>query len=449
MHAQIPLLCLALLLTPAPEISGGDKASLHLKFSELDKNDLFSFTPQEIVAECTRLLAASEKESAKQKAEWHFQRGKARSRLNDVKESMEDFAAACQLAPQDATARAHLAVAHLALKDPKSALRESEEALRLGPKIAQCHLARAAVAFSAGDVKKALGSAGEAIRLDDRYDEAYWLRALIHFHQNDANQSLKDLDRYLAICPVDPTKDRAFPYYLHGSCLLLLNRPQDAQRSFMAGASLDPRSNEVTWGTYMAYRDLRKWHMAAHMAEVHATIRPDHPLSFLIQADAQAELGNFERANALVEKAHEIRNDAQSLCAAGEVNCKLGNYNAALEAYDSAIKVTTNGGAIALAGKAMILASCPERKFRNGEESLRLALKAHEQAPEFYKWRTTLALAEAHAELGKFDVAEKLAREALPAVKAAPLFKMQVERRIECFEKQTPFRMQPCAKKGQ
>ena len=87
----------------------------------------------------------------------------------------------------------------------------------------------------------------------------------------------------------------------------------------------------------------------------------------------------------------------------GNVLSRLGNYEAAKAHYADAIRLDP-GCAEAYNASAMIMAACPEAKFRDGKGAVAFATRAC----ELTKWkdpRFLNTLAAAQAEMGDFDAA--------------------------------------------
>lgn len=117
-------------------------------------------------------------------------------------------------------------------------------------------------------------------------------------------------------------------------------------------------------------------------------------------------------------------NDSEDFAKRAEAWKTLGQYDRALADYDRAIACKRDETE-ALAGKAMLLACCPDPAFRDGAEALRLARRAYrvnggghsimvdtDTYEVFVGSEYVEAVSAAHAELGRFEKAADELRQA-------------------------------------
>ena len=93
----------------------------------------------------------------------------------------------------------------------------------------------------------------------------------------------------------------------------------------------------------------------------------------------------------------------------------------------------------AYATKAWLLATCPDKKFRDGKEAVELAKKACESAGGNFPrhWET---LAAAYAEAGQFDQAVKWQQMVLADKEAAKAGGQNLRKRLKLYQEQKPYR---------
>jgi tetratricopeptide (TPR) repeat protein len=112
-------------------------------------------------------------------------------------------------------------------------------------------------------------------------------------------------------------------------------------------------------------------------------------------------------------------------------------YAKALADYEKAAQLAPKGqfGASYLTTLAMLLASCPDAKIRDGKKALEVAQKAYELA----KGPNELAtLATAYAELGEFDKAVEWQTKAIDS--APSVLKEQYQARLKLYQDKKPYR---------
>ena len=114
-------------------------------------------------------------------------------------------------------------------------------------------------------------------------------------------------------------------------------------------------------------------------------------------------------------------------------------WEQALADFDAVLKVQPKDYN-ALAERALLLATCPDDKIRDGERALTDA----KQALALQKWHNTAsALAAAYAESGDFDRAASAQEEAIQLAKqSGPALVPEFEKRLELYRAKMPYRSQ-------
>ena len=115
-----------------------------------------------------------------------------------------------------------------------------------------------------------------------------------------------------------------------------------------------------------------------------------------------------------------------------------GDFEKAKEDYEAAVKLNPDLDE-SLNGFAWFLATCPDAKFRNGKEAVKLATKACKFS-EGKDWYHLDTLAAAYAESGDFKQAVEYAQK---AIAVAPPNKLTLcEQQLARFKEKKPFRSQ-------
>ena len=86
--------------------------------------------------------------------------------------------------------------------------------------------------------------------------------------------------------------------------------------------------------------------------------------------------------------------------------------------------------------KASLLATCENDQIRNGAEAVRLATLAYESksVSHLEKWRAVMVLAEAYAEIQRYDEARMLARYAIELLGPDSIHRASYLRKLARFE---------------
>jgi tetratricopeptide (TPR) repeat protein len=154
---------------------------------------------------------------------------------------------------------------------------------------------------------------------------------------------------------------------------------------------------------------------------------------------------NDEIEKALTDLNEAIRlnpSDEESMGYRGLIWEEKGQYDKAHADYSKALQLSPEDAGN-MAALAMLQASCPEARFRNGRQAVTLATKACElsqwQAREY-----VAALAAAYAETGDFKKAVEYGQKALEI--ARDVEKVETQKMLDGFKANKPYRHEASAK---
>jgi len=146
---------------------------------------------------------------------------------------------------------------------------------------------------------------------------------------------------------------------------------------------------------------------------------PNHVESLYLLASCLARLDREQEAIVYARKVAELAPNGPLVHGLlGSLLCANGQYGEALVHLEAALAM--NAGDVTIANNlAWLLATCPEAAYRDGPRALRLAQWAckatsHKSPPLLD------SLAAAYAEVGQFDEAVKVARQAIETVRTNP-----------------------------
>ncbi len=183
-------------------------------------------------------------------------------------------------------------------------------------------------------------------------------------------------------------------------------RYAEAEAHFTEALRLNPGSTDIhnNLGTVLS-RQKRYAEAEAHFTEA-LLLDPGFVAAHFNLGLVHAEQGKDEAA--VAHYAEAVRRHPGYVGAhhnLGNVLCRLGKYDAAAAQYAEAIRLDP-GYAEAYNASAMLMAACPEAKFREGKKAVQFATRACEltkgKEPRFFN-----TLAAAQAESGDFDAAVK------------------------------------------
>jgi Flp pilus assembly protein TadD len=148
----------------------------------------------------------------------------------------------------------------------------------------------------------------------------------------------------------------------------------------------------------------------------------------------------YDKAYQDLTEAHRLQPDL--LVPLRGWRCLLTNdYAGALREFDDALRVNPEDGR-SLAGKAWLLATCPEPRFRDGNQAVALATRACELSA----WKEAGAvqgLAAACAEAGRFEEAVRWQQQAMadPAFARFFVYAGEAQKQLQLYRDRRPYQM--------
>jgi tetratricopeptide (TPR) repeat protein len=281
-----------------------------------------------------------------------------------------------------------------------------DEVIRLQPTFARAHILRGNAYMLKVKYDKALADFNQAIRIDPKNATAYCDRADLENHFRGRPQNaLADYDRAIRLAP---KFQRA--YFNRGICFLELHAYNGAIANFT-------RSIELVLNDLSAYGS---------------------------RAYAYAKRGDREHALADAKVAIRLKLSQIPLFRVTDLFLRAEAYQMlrqpelALRDFREAVRIIPSRGT-AYENLAWFLATCPNNRFRNGNEAVSVAKKAYELS-DGKRSGTYDTFAVAYAESGDFDQAVKYEKQALTDSSLASKEREECEKRLTLFEQRKPFR---------
>jgi len=259
---------------------------------------------------------------------------------------------------------------------------------------------RAQKAYEAENFDEAIQIFGEVIKIDPTYVEAYVSRGMAWTEKSQPEKAIKD---YNEAIKVDPKFVQA---WFHRGIYWNNRKEFDKGiKDFSEALALEPKDDAALYNRGIAWAGKGDFDKA--IKDYDASIKLD---------DAYAP--------AFVSR-------AQALAARKQ-------YEKAIQDYESAIRVDSKEGA-GLNGKAWILATCPDKQYRDGKKAVDLATIACELT-KFKDAEYLDTLSCAYAEAGKFDEAIKWQKKALADPEFAKAAGPDSQAKLKLFEQKKPYR---------
>ena len=267
-------------------------------------------------------------------------------------------------------------------------------------KAADAAYKRAQAAFENSEFDEAIKLFGEVLKIDAGYVEAYVSRGMAWNEKSDPDRAIKDFNEAIK---VDPKFAPAFVN--RGMAWNMKEEYDSAIKDFGAALALDPKDDAALFHRGLAWSKKGDFDKALKDYDASLKLDDSSALARVYRGDAHAARKEFDKA---------------------------------IEDYEEAIRLDPKDGA-GLNGKAWILATCPDKKYRDGKKAVELATMACEQT-KFKEADFLDTLSCAHAEAGKFDEAVKWQKKALADPNFARELGANANGKLKLFEQKKPFR---------
>ena len=279
------------------------------------------------------------------------------------------------------------------------------EALRLNPEYAKGHDDLGSVLYIQGKYEEAEAQFVEAVRLDPGDENAH----------NNLGFFLYTRGRYGEAWLISSKRCGSIPAMTKHTTIWAISsmrrgKREEAEAQFTEALRLNPEYADAHYNLGVALQTKGSYRAAKdHFTDV-LRLNPGY-------ADAHNNLGAIlsiegRRAEAEAHFAEAVRLDSGSVQAhynLGTILSDLGNYAAARAHFAEAVRLAPGDPNVCNAN-AMLMAACPEAKFRDGKGAVQFATRAC----ELTAWNDPLslnALAAAQAEAGDFDAAVSAQKE--------------------------------------
>jgi tetratricopeptide (TPR) repeat protein len=282
----------------------------------------------------------------------------------------------------------------------QKAIDRLNELIAASPDNSRLFSGRAAVWLELGDLERALADCTNAIRLAPRSAEAYNNRGFMWTEKEDFDKAISDFDLAISL---DPNHAPAF----------------------------DNRG--LAWGAKGEYEKAIQDHTTAIQLD------PQNGHYYNNRGNVYSALGDHEKA--LADFTAAVRLDPHEAVGynnRGNARYFLKEYEKALIDFTEAIRLDPHDP-VAYNSRAVLRASCPDEKYRDGKKAIADATKACELT-EWKDAETLDTLAASYAEDDAFDKAVEFSQKAIDL--ADDDAKPELESRLKLYQEKKPFRQE-------
>ncbi len=348
----------------------------------------------------------------------------------------------------------------------EKALSDMNESIRLNQQNPVAFNNRGIILNAMGRFPEAMVNLDHAIKLKKDYADAFENRGLVNASMGQYPKAVEDYDQAIELRETNP-----WSYINRGSAQNNMGKFKEAKADFLQALRINKKICDAYVGLSVSCLGETDVEKALKFAELAVKRNPRNGLAFNQRGWTNHEAGNMDEA--LHDFGQAIRFEPNLYLPysnRGMCYTEQGKFDLAIKDFTRSLKLNprapityTNRGAAYMAKKdykkanadlrkavemapnladannrlAWFLATCPDKKFRDGK----LALTHAKKAVEFTKmeeWSFLDTLAAAHAENGDFDKAIEIAGKAL---KMAPQeAKDECKTRLAMFQKKEPFR---------
>jgi tetratricopeptide (TPR) repeat protein len=340
------------------------------------------------------------------------------------------------------------------------AIRDYTEALRIDPSLSFCYSERGALYDNKGERDKAFSDYSEAIRLDPNDNRALFRRGLIDMQRKDWDKAIADFSETIRTWPSSATAylnrgmayshkndfDRALAsveaalqfrpryaaaYVERGYIYTRKHELEKAMADFAEAIREDPKDGPAYRTRGFAFNHSKHWPEA--ITDFRKALELDSKDAAALEGRAYAYSQMHDQDHAIADftEVMRIKKSPDAYTQRAAAYSGKGDYARALADLREAVKLAPNDSG-ALNNLAWLLATCPDRSTRDGNEAVVNATKACEMS----HWKNAYVidtLAAASAETGNFDAAIAYEDQALHVESVSTTRSAEMQKRLTLY----------------
>lgn len=353
--------------------------------------------------------------------------------MGRCEDAIRDYTAALKLDPTLAWAYENRGSLYDESAQLDAASKDFSEAIRLDPNLYHAHFNRGLIEIERKDIDAAIDDFSEAARIDPSSAAAYYHRGLGYSLKKDYDRALANLDATIGMNPnyAGALVERGYIYF-------------EKSELDKAIADLDKaiRISPSYQGAYrtrgFAFKDQKHWQEAISDFNKALHLNSKDITALEGRASTYSSMGDQDRAVSDFTSILLTWNLPHIYNRRGYALYRKGDYDRAIADFREGEKLMPDD-ASTLNNLAWFLATCPDPKFRNGNEAVTFAMKACTVS----QWREAFfvdTLAAAYAETNQFNEAIAYQTKAMSYNTLDPAKMDEMKKRRALYEQHKPYR---------
>ena len=189
----------------------------------------------------------------------------------------------------------------------------------------------ARIRFLRKEISLCQSAAASSLALDATNADALCFRAACYWEKKQLDLALKDCNTALAIRPYGPIRNEEKPLLIKAACLQNGGKPSEAVEVFRKALALTPDSVEANYGIWSSLSQLGRYNEALGYAAKLQKLVPDSPLSLRANSITLLMVGNYKRAEQLLDERVASNNqDSEAHQLLSTIYLKDGQFDDAL-----------------------------------------------------------------------------------------------------------------------
>lgn len=325
-------------------------------------------------------------------------------------------------------------------KNLDAAISDFNQALFLKPANAEVLYLRGNIFLKQGDAEEAFDDFDKVVKLRGNAYQAYAKRGEANYLQDDVQEAHSDYNQALEL-----NKQHRDSLLGRGTCLMEMGNFLAAAKDFEAALRLEPDDLKTMKLLAELWTIQENFAKAEEMCKQIIAKTPKQPDGYLARGRLRAFEKKHKLATESFSKAIELApNAVEGYLGRAMAWEKLGDYKKLLADYQVCLKLDPSNSMI-LNNIAWLMATCPEKEYRDGPQAIKFATEALEQ-DELRAPGTVDTLAAAYAEAGNFEAAVETQQEAIDEAADWGFGDEEIqgmEKRIALYQAKKPYRELP------